>query len=69
MTLIPAEAERECPAPDPAGHAPFPGPEWEEEDDLSVEWDEDWAWDGDGAWEEEAAQPAMNGVDRAGIAR
>jgi hypothetical protein len=49
------------PTLDPTGSAPFPGPEWEEEDDLSVEWDEDWAWDG--TWEEVARNPATNDTD------
>lgn len=44
---------RRCP-PSPEGSAPFPGPEWEDEDDMSTEWDEDWAWDDmDDLWSDE----------------
>lgn len=67
MSLVPVETERRRPAPDPADNAPFPGPEWEEEDDLSVEWDEDWAWDEDGVWDQEAAQAVVvNSANRGG---
>lgn len=40
---VPGGARR-CPPP-PESSAPFPGPEWEDEDDMTIEWDEDWAWD------------------------
>jgi hypothetical protein len=65
MTLAPVQVEERCPEPNPAGSAPFPGPEWDEEDDLSVEWDEDWAWDGEGSWEDVAGNPGGLGLDPA----
>lgn len=47
--------------------APFPGPDWEDEDDLMVEWDEDWAWDADEFWEAPAAAGPPGRNDRENV--
>ena len=62
MNPTPVQEEKKCPEPDPAGSAPFSGPDWGEEDDLSVEWDEDWAWDEEGSWDDDAVTPGGPGL-------
>ena len=59
---LPKEGRRVQPSGE--NFAPFPGPDWEEEDDLTVEWDEDWAWDADEIWEAPAAAGPPGQSDR-----